>query len=216
MNEDLGKPEDFQPPPNFALMAAVFEAGIVVVAVCLGWLLDKDPLVTFPRTLHHAGWGIVWGIAATLPPLGLLWVCLKCPLRSFVELVGVVDRMLVPLFRHCRLMELAAISVLAGLGEEMLFRGIVQRSVADWVGGPLATWIALVAAAVLFGLAHRITTTYAVLAGLIGLYLGGIWMATGNLLVPIVAHSVYDLVALVYLIRIRRPSTNSREPAAEP
>ena len=43
------------------------------------------------------------------------------------------------------------------------------------------------------------------IAGLIGLYLGWLWMATGNLLVPIVTHTVYDFVVLVYLVKIRTP-----------
>jgi membrane protease YdiL (CAAX protease family) len=45
---------------------------------------------------------------------------------------------------------------------------------------------------------------YLVLAGLIGLYLGGIWLATGNLLVPIIAHAMYDFVALVYFVKTRK------------
>ena len=64
-------------------------------------------------------------------------------------------------------------------------------------------WVGLIAGGVLFGLAHCITPTYALLAGLIGLYLGWLWIATGNLLVPITTHAVYVFLALVYLIRIR-------------
>jgi membrane protease YdiL (CAAX protease family) len=53
---------------------------------------------------------------------------------------------------------------------------------------------------VLFGLLHPITPTYAVLAALMGAYLGGVWLASGNLLVPIVAHALYDFIALAYLL----------------
>ena len=41
------------------------------------------------------------------------------------------------------------------------------------------------------------------LAGLIGLYLGWLWLAVGNLLVPIVVHALYDFVALMYLVKVR-------------
>jgi membrane protease YdiL (CAAX protease family) len=51
-----------------------------------------------------------------------------------------------------------------------------------------------------FGLAHPISTTYAVLASLIGIYLGFLFVATDNLLVPIVTHAAYDFLALVYLL----------------
>jgi len=42
---------------------------------------------------------------------------------------------------------------------------------------------------------------YALLAGVVGLYLGGLYLLTGNLLVPIVVHALYDVVALGYLRR---------------
>jgi len=198
-NGNMDNGNDFAPPRNFALLAATFEAALVVVAVALGWLTGQRPLESFAWTLPDAGWGVL----ATLPPLALLWLCLKCPIRPFTELVRVVDELLVPLFRGCRLPELAVISVLAGLGEEMLFRGVIQKGIADWIQGQLGVWVGLAAAAILFGLLHRITLTYALLAGLIGLYLGSIWLLTENLLVPITAHAAYDFLALAYLVKVR-------------
>jgi len=76
---------------------------------------------------------------------------------------------------------------------------------------PLWRWLSLLLAAVLFGLLHFITPTYAVLAGLIGLYLGALWLATGNLLTPIVTHGTYDLLALVYLARVRGRGLGARD-----
>ena len=96
------------------------------------------------------------------------------------------------------------IATLAGLGEEMLFRGVVQGAIAHRLDGEAGMWIALLVAGVLFGLGHCITVTYALLAGLIGIYLGAIWRLTDNLLVPIIAHAAYDFAALVYLVRIRK------------
>ncbi|HEV3237849.1 MAG TPA: CPBP family intramembrane glutamic endopeptidase, partial [Gemmataceae bacterium] len=84
-----------------------------------------------------------------------------------------------------------------GIGEEMLFRGFTQAALATWLG----IWWALVLASVLFGLLHAITLTYAVLASLAGAYLGLVWIATDNLLAVIVAHALYDFVALTYLLR---------------
>ena len=112
--------------------------------------------------------------------------------------------MLVPLFRDCRLAELAIIATLAGIGEEMLFRGVIQAAAAQEIGGQRGVWLGLLLASVLFGLLHPITPTYAILAGLIGLYLGGLWLASGNLLTPVVAHGAYDFLALVYLVKVRR------------
>ena len=184
---------------DFPLTAAIFEGSLVPAAIALGWLLGAPPLATF-----HAEWHGVWlGIAATLPPLGLFWLCLACPWRPFARIADIMDETLLPLFRDCHVAKLAVIAALAGMGEEMLFRGVIQTAAAEAIGGPHGAWLGLSVAAVLFGLLHFITPTYAILAGLIGLYLGGLWLACGNLATPIIAHGVYDFVAMVYLVRVR-------------
>ena len=190
------------PPPShhFPVVAAVFEGSLAVSAVGLGWLLGQRPLASLTWDCTAAG----WGLAATLPLLAMLWACVKCPWRPLRRIVEVLDESIVPLLGHCRAIDLALIAALAGLGEELLFRGVIQAAVGDWIGGEAGQWIALAVAAVLFALAHSITVMYLVLAGLIGLYLGGLWLATGNLLVPIIAHAVYDFVALVYFVKIRK------------
>jgi len=120
---------------------------------------------------------------ATWPPLARI--------RRFFD--AVVRR----LFAECTWIELALIALAAGVGEEALFRGVLQPALGRWLGaGP-----ALVVASVLFGLLHPITPVYAVLAGLIGIYLGGVWLASGNLLVVIIVHALYDFLALIYVLR---------------
>ncbi len=187
------------PAKHFALTAAIFEGSLAVVAIALGWLLGQSPLRTFHWDLCHAALGVV----ATLPPLALFWFCLKCPLRPFQTIARILDEAVVPLFRDCRFTELAVIAALAGIGEEMLFRGVIQAAVAQQIGGPRGVWLGLLMAAVLFGLLHPVTPTYAVFAGSIGLYLGWLWLVCGNLLVPIIAHGLYDFLALLYLVRAR-------------
>lgn len=184
---------------HFPLMAAAFEGSLVALAIVLGWLLGTSPLETF----HFDPYDALLALGATLPPLALFWLCIKFPLGPLKEIARIVDEMLVPLFRDCRLTQLAVISALAGLGEEMLFRGIVQTAVSEWIAGPWGPWIGLLAAAVIFGLLHTITLTYALLAGLIGLYLGWLWMATDNLLVPVIVHGLYDFLVLAYLVKAK-------------
>jgi membrane protease YdiL (CAAX protease family) len=96
------------------------------------------------------------------------------------------------------------ISLAAGVGEELLFRGLLQAAIADW----LHPWAGLGIASLVFGLAHSITRTYAVLATLLGAYLGGLWLACDNLLAPMITHALYDFLALLYLI-----GTNQTENA---
>ncbi len=121
-----------------------------------------------------------------------------------------LDDLIVPMFKNCTWVELAAISLLAGLGEELLFRGVFQAAMVQWTGDFLphspafarvGDWMAIVGVAILFGLLHAVNVAYTVLATLMGLYLGWLWLATGNLAVPIVAHAVYDFLALLYILR---------------
>jgi membrane protease YdiL (CAAX protease family) len=188
------------PPRHFALMAGAFEGSLAIVAVGLGWLLAIDPLETL--TWDMAAVGI--GVTAALPLLLGLWLCMKFPLRPFRRLMKIFDEVLLPLFARCNVLEMAVIAALAGLGEELLFRGIVQGGLASKIGEPAGLWIGWIVAAGLFGALHALTATYALLAALIGLYLGGLWLLTGNLLVPVLGHAVYDFVALVYLVQLRR------------
>ena len=187
---------------NFPLMAAAFEGSLVALAIVLGWLLGTWPLETFHFDPYH----VLLALGATVPPLALFWLCIKFPLGPLKEIVQLMDEKVVPLFRDCRLVQLAVIAALAGLGEEMLFRGVVQ----EWIAGPCGPWIGLLAAAVLFGLLHAVTLTYALLAGLIGLYLGWLWMETDNLLVPVTVHGLYDFLVLAYLVKAR-PGKSSQE-----
>ena len=50
----------------------------------------------------------------------------------------------------------------------------------------------------LFGLAHAMTTSYFVIASLVGAYLGWLAMTYADLIAPIIAHALYDFVAILY------------------
>ncbi len=213
--------DELSPPPNFALLAAMFEGSLSAVAVAAGGLLGRPPWK--PSSLTPPPWP--WEPWPYCP----CWSCWACvsgsPYRPFSDVLGAADRMVAPLFRSCSLLEMAVIALLAGLGEEMLFRGVLQATLADGARemlhgpaatGPAADYLALAAVAVLFGLLHAANAGYAFLAGLIGLYLGWLWLATGNLTLPITAHALYDFLALVYLVRVRKrcplPSPSGRGP----
>ncbi len=80
----------------------------------------------------------------------------------------------------------------AGIAEEMLFRGALQPLFQGWLGGIGG----LVAASFLFGLAHAANIGYFLVSSVVGLWLGWLFMMTGNLLTPMIAHGVYDVLAL--------------------
>jgi membrane protease YdiL (CAAX protease family) len=176
--------------------AVFFEAGICLFAAVLGWLLNVPAL----SRIHPTWTSLISGVLATGPLLFAMWWCSNSSLKPLQKLMNQVEESLVPVFLGASSGTLLLISVLAGLGEELLFRGVFQIGLAAWVGLP----IALAATSTLFGLAHLITPTYAVLAGLIGVYFGVLAVATDSLFAPIVAHAFYDWVALMYLVSPRR------------
>lgn len=167
----------------------------MLVALALGAWVDAAPFAALRWTWR----GLAWGIAATAPLLWGLWWCLRTRFPPVARLVRLAEERLAPMFAGSTMLELAVIAALAGLGEEALFRGVIQTALA----GHLPVWAAIATTAALFGVAHWLTPAYAVLAGLVGAYLGWAFAASGNLLVPVVAHGLYDVVALAVLVRVR-------------
>lgn len=196
----MQEPEPVPSPTTFAVMAVVVQGGIALAAVVVGWLLGYPP---GDAVVWH--WdAALWGLVAALPLLVLFGTCLWVPWKPLRDVLRLLDQLLAPLIQQHGLLDIALLSALAGLSEEMLFRGVLQRAMAGADPSPLRQWIALGIAAALFGFAHNITRAYALLATLAGAYLGWLWIATGNILVPAIAHALYDFLALVYLVRIRR------------
>jgi membrane protease YdiL (CAAX protease family) len=161
----------------------------------LGWWLGSPPFGRF----HWSLGGLAWGILATAPLLLALGWCLHTDWPPAARLVALVTEKLAPLFRGAGVPELALLAMLAGVGEEALFRGVIQDALAGW----LPVWLALVVAGLVFGVAHWVSTTYAVAATIVGLYLGSLYLFTQNLLAPIVTHALYDFVALLILARLK-------------
>jgi len=169
------------------------EGGLVLAALGLGRWWNAAPFARFEWT-----WGgLAAGIAATAPLLvGLGW-CLRTRWPLMVRLIEVVEERIGPWFAGASRVQLALVALLAGMGEEALFRGVLQ----DALAGRMPGWAALLLASLVFGAAHWVTATYAALAGLVGLYLGALYAISGNLLAPIATHALYDLVALAILVR---------------
>jgi len=186
------------------LLAVSVEGGLAVVAWGLGHVLDQPPL----RDWRWDALDALLGVGTSLPMLLGFLVCVRWPVGPLRPIKAFSEEIVRPLFAPCTLFELALICCLAGLGEEMFFRGFLQALLGRWFG----TWVGLAAASVLFGLLHLITPTYALLATAMGAYLGWLWAVNGNLLVVVIAHALYDFVALVYVVR-RPPALEAAAPS---
>jgi len=193
---------------TIVLLAIVVEGGLVGLALVCGWLLGQPPFSRFAFDLPDA----LWGLAAALPMTAAFLVMRRWPVGPLRAIKAFTDEMLRPAMAPCTLVDLLGISCLAGLGEEMLFRGMLQDFLAGWAGPGLA----VAAASALFGLLHAVTAGYAVLAALMGAYLGGLYLLTGNLLAPIVTHAAYDFAVLVYVLRGPGAPAPPQEEEEEP
>lgn len=177
-------------------MFIALEASCALLAVGLGWLLGVDlwkRVDWSPRVLALGTFGAVPILIVAAGVARSNWT----PIRRLMRLV---DELIVPFFSGWSVWEMALVSAAAGVGEELLFRGVLQSFVEERLGIAAAITIA----SVVFGLAHYLTTAYAALALMIGAYLGWLFLATGNLAVPMVTHGVYDFLALVWLTRFSK------------
>jgi membrane protease YdiL (CAAX protease family) len=166
----------------------------------LGWGLSRWLHIRLVDELQLSFRDILLGVLAALPLLaGLVWT-LRTRSQPIKHLIQVVQDQLGPLVASRSAVELALLAAVAGVAEEVLFRGVMQAELAR----RLPAFVALLLTSVAFGLAHFLTLSYAVLAGVGGLYLGALYWTQGNLVIPIVAHATYDLVALLQLARMYR------------
>lgn len=178
-------------------LAVLVEGAIGLAAVGLAGLFGISLREQFAMNRAELIEGVMAGIVATLPMLAIYWWMTISMWAPLVELRQMVRKMVSELFAGAGFPELATIAVLAGVGEELLFRGVLQTGISHWT----TPAIGLVASSLVFGGLHAVSRLYFVLATLIGLYLGWLLMEFEDLTVPIVAHALYDFIALIYLTR---------------
>ena len=104
----------------------------------------------------------------------------------------------------------AAISITAGVCEEVLCRGFLIGFLMRMPGGlhiPIS--VALVLSAVVFGLNHIYQgKTGLISATLSGLAFGGLFLLTGSLLLPMLLHAAADLQGL-FILRPSKPAEDA-------
>ena len=180
-------------------MAVLVEGGLAVIAVALAWLFRVELREQFPSDGREWIAATGRGIVATLPMLVGFWLLVRSSHAELVRLRKQVEWVIGELFPTASYAQFALVALLAGVGEELLFRGVVQTLLGRWT----TPVVGLALASLLFGAAHALSRLYFLLATLIGAYLG--WMALdyNDLVAPIVAHGLYDFLALTYLAKHR-------------
>ena len=173
-------------------LAVVGEGGLAIAGGV--WLYAAGHPVALGATWPALAGGVV---AAGVLWLVQWWLQARAPRARVVQALRDLQRTVFePLFGPLSTAEIVAISALAGVGEEIFFRGALQAS----VGWPIAT--------VAFGACHLGLSgrgwVLGVWAALAGAVLAWLAIATGGLVAPIVAHAGYDLAALIWIRRRAR------------
>lgn len=172
--------------------ALVFQGGIGVVGLLVILAADIPVQVAGSGLLPS----VFYGFLGALCTYGTLLLITQIP----GLLPDNLDRQMRGLHRFASgysWFVLFLLCVFAGVGEELLFRGALQ----GWLAAHTNTPTALLVASVLFGLVHYASFTYFVVATCLGLVLGLAYALTDSLLLAMVWHSVYDMVALFCLLR---------------
>jgi membrane protease YdiL (CAAX protease family) len=96
-----------------------------------------------------------------------------------------------------------ALSVTAGIVEELLYRGFVLWVLVQWM--PL--WPAVLLSSLAFGLAHSYQGAGGMLrTGLIGLLFAVLFVASGSIWLPMLLHALFDIVQGVQIRELFRES----------
>jgi membrane protease YdiL (CAAX protease family) len=182
-------------PDQFFKSACLFEGSLLIVAIILGWIADINPLAD----IHFSESSVFYGIAGTVPLFVLFLILQKIDASSVVAIRRILLETLAPGLARCNWADLLILSVIAGVSEEVLFRGVVQ----PWIEASWGLHAGLVWSSVLFGLVHAITPLYALLATLVSVYLGlALDYGDGrNLLTPIIIHGLYDFLAFLVIMK---------------
>ena len=182
-------------PDGFFRAACYFEATLTLLAILLGWLGNVDPFIN----LYFDEQALANGIMLTLPLVLMFYYMQQLqysPLRKIRNLL--LETLGSRLYR-CHWTDLLVLSAIAGFSEEVLFRGALQ----PWLEDAFGLTIGLLLSNVVFALVHAVTPLYAILAMLMGLYLGISLDYSGErqLLTPIVIHGFYDFIAFIAILR---------------
>ncbi|MGM0569542.1 CPBP family intramembrane glutamic endopeptidase [Marinobacter sp.] len=170
----------------------LFQAGIVLLGLIPLWLFDI-PVAT--GGLPVSGY-LAWGVAGGLLTYGLLLLLSVTDVLSSDSLQTHI-RDLHRFVRSQSWPVLIGLAVLAGVGEELLFRAVIQ----GWIGEHLGTASGILAGAVVFGLAHALSRAYFLVATALGAVFGVAYAVTDSIQLVMVWHAVYDLVVILVLRR---------------
>jgi uncharacterized protein len=169
---------------SYLVLGAVIECVIGLLAYLITVLIDDSFNLRPEFNASHIFWGVIFSI----PPILFAIFATSNkglnngPLAKIHETLKPILR--IPL-SQTHWTQILVLALLVGIGEEILFRGILQN------------YAGIVIASAIFGLLHALTGAYLIIATIMGFYLGLIYHFFPDISVPIAVHFIYDAVALI-------------------
>ena len=190
---------EFPPPqPHHTIFAAVaIEGGLAVLAIVIGYLCGFSPAKTFSWSFQ----AVVLGFVATIPMLVVFVFLDRSTFLPFQKIQILVRSFIRTFFGKCSKAQIFLICILAGIGEELFFRGLLQAGIAHWLGGSFGLICGIVISTLLFGMLHLITLAYGVITVLFSFYFAALFLYSDNILVPMITHALYDYCVVRFIMR---------------
>ncbi|MBC7998065.1 MAG: CPBP family intramembrane metalloprotease [Leptolyngbya sp.] len=191
--------QNFRPERQLLLNIGLYGYGALLLFSTLWCYLAEVDLAPFliPRSkdmIIGAGAGLLLvGSSALLMTLShLLEISIKpnAGKRIFLSMKEIALNELAPVFAEAKPFDIVLLSVLSGFCEEVFFRGALQLDFNIWI------------AAAVFGFFHMPTfkyLTYGIWAAAVGVFLGLLMDRTHSLWAPIVAHTLNNLLVILFL-----------------
>lgn len=166
----------------------VIEASLLLVATI--WCFQCNILLAGAMVPDKEAilYGAATGVAMSLVSMGIYW--LGKWVSFLKQLREINHQVLLHLVSGLSWIDLVVLAAITGFCEEVFFRGVAQHQLDVW------------ATSMIFGVFHDPTfknVSYCVSAASAGLVLGFLYIWTGNLWAPIVAHTLHNLLWLLFL-----------------
>ncbi len=160
-----------------------------ILSLFMGRRLVGLPALGLEAPLSIAN--VLWTGALFLIGIGTLLVFLAVRKAMGTEETRLVHQLMPVTGKERRLF--AGLSLCAGFGEEMAYRGYALTALILATG---SATLALIVTSATFGVLHAYQGPIGVVrTGVVGLIMGAVFLHTGSLWPPIVAHTLIDLVA---------------------
>ncbi len=185
MSEELPPKSSIESLTRIQVLMAMGVTAVVLLLAARLWLLLDRSAGLLPVTGSGSAvlWGIGLGIGITLAS-GIAY-------RVWEDYRLSADYYLALVIKPLVLFDLIWLGLLPGMSEELLFRGVMLPAIG-------LNWFGLLISSLCFGVLHFSGSqqwSYVIWATVIGGVLGFSAIASGNLLVPIVAHITTNLIS---------------------